>query len=272
MAVRNIKIFLGKEWFIARDYQIEAYTLFEQNNTPYNNNTPYEYNKDGIKFTIKRCGDKFHGPTYMIKEDGTRIPIFDFKDVKVFLLDMNQVNWYSAHDYQIFAYINFLYSELESCGFKSLGTEGLDNYTEIPIDSLQAGIIFRMSRNDNGTIFYEKNDTNRTRVRISDNEEARRGYLAYYHRMTAPIHMTVVPINNSSSASNVLLDIPSNVVVTKTLDDELMCSICNDNKQNIKFVPCGHTYTCSECYQQLVKKYECPVCKQIITQLVKYDP
>jgi len=51
---------------------------------------------DKIKFTIRRIGDKYHGGIFMIRENGSIIPIADWNDVKVFLLDQPNVNWYDA--------------------------------------------------------------------------------------------------------------------------------------------------------------------------------
>ena len=49
--------------------------------------------------TIKRIGDKFHGGIHTI-EDGVALPIADWNDVKVFLLDVPEVEWYGARNYQ----------------------------------------------------------------------------------------------------------------------------------------------------------------------------
>ena len=53
-----------------------------------------------------------------------------------------------------------------------------------------------------------------------------------------------------------------------TDNEEIQCCICYDIKQNIKFIPCNHTHTCSECYKSLSKK-ECPICKKYIFNIIK---
>jgi len=102
-------------------------------------------------------------------------------------------------------------------------------------------IDFEIARNDNGTIFYKKNDMGRTRVRISDNQQARNGYLGFYRRMTdmadfvgqvaKPVDQPLTQIVQPNS--NGYLPLPPNIVIRQTLDDNKMCITCNDIEQNI---------------------------------------
>jgi hypothetical protein len=260
-------------WVPAKEYQRYAFRQYRDVIEPFaaGVNKEYHYNQYGYKFTIKRIGDKFHGGIYLIRTDGSMAPIVDWNDVKVFLLDMVPVEWYGARNYQTWAYFDFMYSGAAERKYKTIGTAGHADHIEIPIEGLDAGIVFSMSRNPNGTIFYEKDDAGNTRVRISDNEPARRAYYAFYRRMTDDVGMVVVPpFAAAAAAAGGKLPIPADVVVEKTLDDDVMCVVCNDNKQNIQFLPCKHTTVCSVCYLQMVKPRECPMCRGNINQIVKY--
>jgi len=267
----DIKIKLpNNEWVPARNYQTEAFLNFKRDSS--NGICAYDYNNGhGVTFTIKRTGDEHHGGIHIIRDDGTTLPIADFDDVKVFILDYAVVGWYGTRNYQTWAYYDFIYGTDHVRKYKSRGTYGHNGHVEIPINGLQPGIIFLMSRNDNGTIFYERNDAMRTKVRISDNEHARRGYFAFYRRMTDDFGPIVIHNNvNVQNTINAHLLIPSDVQVSVTLNENDMCVICNNNTQNIQFLPCNHTHTCSQCYVQLTKPLECPICKQHISSIVKY--
>lgn len=67
------------------------------------------------------------------------------------------------------------------------------------------------------------------------------------------------------------LTIPSRVTIKETTNEDHQCVICYNNAQNIKFVPCGHTHTCSECYINLTEN-ECPFCRQDIYEIGRYAP
>jgi hypothetical protein len=269
----NIKIKLpNNEWVPARDYQTEAFLNFKRGLL--NVNQSYNYNNGhGITFAIKRIGNEHHGGIHIIRDDKTTLPIADFNDVKIFILDCAVVEWYGTRNYQTWAYFNFIYGTEHVRKYKSKGTYGHNDHIEIPINGLQPGIIFLMSRNDNGTIFYERNDNVMTKVRISDNEQARRGYLGFYRRITGDFGPTVVHNNaHNQNTINTHLQIPHDVQVSVTSNENYMCIICNNNKKNIQFVPCNHTHTCSQCYMRLDKPTECPICKQNINSIVKYTP
>lgn len=254
----NIKVRINDNWVPARDYQIEAFKQFKNNN-----DEEYKYDNDDIAFTISRRGNKFHGGTYITRSDATTCPISDWNDVKVFLLDVPEVGWYEGRDYQVWAYFDFIYSDDDERFYKSNGTKNYKNYHIIQLP-LPKNIVFRISRNDNGTIFYERNDAVRTRIRISDNHTARSGYQGYYNRMTMDMGFDIMP---KAVVKKPVL--PKGLIIEKTLEDDCMCVVCNDNQQNIKFEPCNHTNTCSECYNSL-EKNECPICKQQIEHITLY--
>ncbi len=64
---------------------------------------------------------------------------------------------------------------------------------EIDIDGLPPNIIFSISRNENNSVYYERNDERGTRVRICDNHMSRIGYRGFYTRMTMDVGMIVTP-------------------------------------------------------------------------------
>jgi hypothetical protein len=271
------------QWVQARPYQEEAFTEFSNRQTNYLEN-PIAYDKiiDGerYKFTIQREPNQ---GIYLIREDETKMPIVDWNNVQVFLIDLTPVDWYNAWDYQIWAYFDFIYSQDIERYYMSIGSTNIDftkRYITIPntpTSILQPNIVFRISRNENGTIFYERNDVGRTRVRISDNPRHRSSYSAFYGRMTEPLFPIIVnPVTNAQSIT--CASIPAGVIITETLNDDEMCVVCNFNRQNIRFLPCQHTNTCSECCKELLKNassynpISCPMCRGKITQIITYTP
>jgi hypothetical protein len=155
--------------------------------------------------------------------------------------------------------------------------------TTIEIDSLPLNIIFSMSRNENNSVYYERNDYNSTRVRICDNEYARAGFLGFFTRITMDVGVIITPPQSQphplSANSDSLHGSASGASIgygglmppiIKTVVEEEQCILCYDNKKNTKFLPCGHTIACYHCTQQLVKS-ECPICKTNITN-VQYNP
>ena len=82
---------------------------------------------------------------------------------------------------------------------------------EIDIDGLPPNIIFSISRNDNNSVYYERNDGNRARVRICDNNSARIGYRGYYARMTSDIDFVFGGIVSVAG-----LELPQSLVLEET--------------------------------------------------------
>ena len=253
----NIKVRLDTgEWVDARPYQIDAFRQFKNSDNPFSGEREeFIYDNglqgfDKIKFTIRRMGDRYHGGIYMIKENGSISPIADWNDVKVFLLDLPNVNWYDARNYQTWAYFDFIYSAEPIRRYQKGYPSNPIGYTEIPLNEFDVlpiipPIDFEIARNDNGTIFYKKNNTGRTRVRISDNQQARNGYLGFYRRMTDMADFVVQPgqpaqydqpVQHHQPVQpnpNGYLPLPPNIVIRPTLDDNKMCITCNDIEQNI---------------------------------------
>ena len=202
----NIKIRLDTgEWVDARPYQIDAFKQFKNSDNPFSGEREeFIYDNglqgfDKIKFTIRRMGDRYHGGIYMIKENGSISPIADWNDVKVFLLDRPNVNWYDARNYQTWAYFDFIYSAEPIRRYQKGYPSNPVGYTEIPLNEYDVlpiipPIDFEIARNDNGTIFYKKNDMGSTRVRISDNQQARNVYLGDYRRMTDMADFIAQPV------------------------------------------------------------------------------
>lgn len=251
-------------WYKAKKYQEIAfknfvnYTNFEK---------PYIYNngmtgQDRIYFRIERI----NGINYLIKENNEYVPIADLNDVKVFLLDKDPVNWYSARNYQTWAYYDFIYSGKNECYYASYGSNNMQHnikYVSIPFTEIEPNIIFRMSRNSNGSVFYERNNEFRTRIRISDSNVERENYLGFYNRMTMDIFSNY---HSKQTLLSTQLVIPKNIIVEETDDDNEMCVVCNIYKCNIIYEPCGHYYTCSECTQKIMKNnnLKCPICRTVI--------
>ena len=117
---------------------------------------------------------------------------------------------------------------------------------EIDIDGLPPNIIFSISRNDNNSVYYERNDPRGTRVRICDNHMARIGYRGFYTRMTMDWENLGSPITPSSSlvgdgvGSGIGLPPPEHTDI-----EEDQCILCYTNKKNITLSPCNHNIMCS---------------------------
>lgn len=267
----KVKLDAGS-WTEARNYQAEALNLFKSVN---NGERPYIYDnnqvKNRIKFRIERLLDQ---RIYIMRENNTRMSIVDWNDVKVFLLDKNPVGWYPGRSYQTWAFFDFVYCGEQERYYASNGsTEFLPgvNYINIPVENLEPNIIFRMSRNENGTVFYEKDDAGRTRVRISDNDFERAEYLHSYQNMNNPRQN----INNNNEEFSLTIFETILFDVKETLDDDEMCVVCNVNQQNIRFMPCKHTATCSVCAQELLRRshneqLDCPMCRQNVNTIKKF--
>jgi hypothetical protein len=217
-----------------------------------------------INFTIER---KNNQQINIINDNGTLIPIANWNSVKVFLIERR--DWFNARNYQTWSYFDFIYSINQRKYYMSRGSNNIDpsiNYTIIPITGLLTNIIFSISRNENNTIFYEKDDVRRTKVRISDNSWFQIGYNGFIHRITDYFEPIIVSSPNTSTQH---ITIPTNIQVIETTNDEDMCIVCNIIKCNIKFSPCNHTQTCSKCCEQIINigNVICPVCRAPIVSI-----
>lgn len=85
------------------------------------------------------------------------------------------------------------------------------NLQRFEIDGLPTNIIFSISRNDNNSVYYERNDGSGARVRICDNHTARIGYRGYYKRMTSDIGFVFGGIVSVSE-----LQLPASIILEKT--------------------------------------------------------
>ncbi len=176
MTSDNIKIFINGTWYPARDYQKRAF----QDINPFNSTV--SYNLNDIKFRIEREDSPIYGGLYIIREDGSKSPIANFSNdtVKVFLLDKKPADWYNSRKYQQWAYYHFIYSGQDRITYMSARSQRQNDMITIDIPDLEPGIIFSMSKNEKGNIYYEKNGT---MVKICDNKYAMSRYLAYHRRI-----------------------------------------------------------------------------------------
>ena len=241
------------------------------------------------RFLVYRVENNCYMPTRIQRSDtGDTHAIMDCADVKVFLQDAETVNWYPARNYQMWAFRDFIYdparperkfyaSKHSSHLFFQRGSSNR-TVTDIDIDGLSPNIIFSISRNDNGSVYYERNDAQGTRVRICDHEGARAGFRGFYNRITMdpgiivtpphqPLQQPIHPVPSYTSSSAIPLQLPPFISAIPTSVEEDQCILCYENRKNIAFSPCAHQVMCSECYPKLVKPRECPVCKQAISSL-----
>jgi len=255
-----------------------------------------------VKITISRTDNNCYMPTYITESIITYDPtqpqstqpeqpqqiqppqpeggygIIDWNDIKLFLISAySQANWVDARQYQAWAYIDFMYSNVDIKHYASIGSyvleDGSDNesyssrrtYTLIDIDAhISLNIIFSIKRNpENRSISFVRETGEQ--VRISDDERARAGYRGYYNRMTMDVGMIISPLSQAHPTHHV---IPSTAIITETDIEEEQCILCYKYKKNITFLPCNHNIVCSCCYIKLDKGgRECPICKGVIDTL-----
>ena len=99
----QIKVKQNNRWVLANPDYCQAYQNYK--------NQPIYHPEEPVttrSLTVYRTNNDVYLPTYI--RDGDNIyPIADFEDVRVFLLDLNPVDWYAARNYQIWAYYDFMY-------------------------------------------------------------------------------------------------------------------------------------------------------------------
>jgi hypothetical protein len=219
----------------------------------------------------------------------TPTPIIDFNDIYVFLVDgvtgpgsRNGAGWVKSRNYQAWAFIDFIYdTSVRKCYASRYSTylafpPGFDtrDVVTIDIEGLSPNIIFSISRNDNNSVYYERNDSGRSRVRICDNEFARAGFLGFYTRLTMDVSPIITPPPQAASHAYAHTTISSTgsalvcignkpPMIDLTDNEEEQCIMCYENKKNVRFMPCNHVVSCYRCVQQM-NKCECPVCKSAI--------
>lgn len=296
------------QWVPAPPDWAAAY-LHYQSHPRYSPEAPSNYEN---RFLVYREENNCYMPSRIhCLDTGEVHPIMDCADVRVFLQDANPVDWYPARNYQMWAFRDFVYdparperkfyaSKYSSHLFFQRGSSNRTVVT-IDIDGLPPNIIFSISRNENGSVYYERNDAHGTRVRICDHEGARAGFRGFYNRITMDPGMIVTPVQEHSqiqlqqsntpytsptlpeilfafitqsmpsysatASSAVPLQLPALTSAQKTNVEEDQCILCYENAKNLTFSPCAHTVVCSDCYTKLIKPRECPVCKQAILAL-----
>ena len=210
------------------------------------------------------------------------MPIMDMDDVSVFIVDnpaMSRANWLPAREYQVWAYRDFIYDEHRSIkkSYMSRGTSPVayesndrilaNQIVTIPLSSISSNIVFNISRNDNNSVYFERNDAVGSRARICDNEYARAGYLGFYTRITMDPGMIVFPPSAAVAVVPALLSTAHLPAPEETDNEEHQCILCFKFRVNARFSPCEHTVCCSTCYSKMTKN-ECPVCRAEITRVM----
>jgi len=223
------------------------------------------------------------------------MPIMDMDDVAVFIVDnpaMSRANWLPAREYQAWAYRDFIYDKHHSIkkSYMSRGTSPVayesndrilaNQIVTITLSGISSNIVFNISRNDNNSVYFERNDAAGSRVRICDNEYARAGYLGFYTRITMDPGVTVIPPSpsylsdsvtavyyNAGAAAAPLLSTTHLPAPEETDNEEHQCILCFKFRVNARFSPCEHTVCCSACYSKMTKN-ECPVCRAVITRVM----
>lgn len=290
--VRDIRVKIGDIWRPADEAQKAAYIAYKSREHYYTE-TPHTH-ENGI--TVFRGENDPYMATYFKLEGSSRNakhPIIDMNDISIFLIDgatghrsRDGAGWVNARNYQAWAYADFVYDHaVRKCYMSKYSTylafpPGFDNanVVTIDIDGLPPNIIFSVSRNENNSVYYERNDSGGSRVRICDNEYARVGFLGFFTRLTMDVGMIVEPpgsvgiINNHNNNNNNIsnhviceVDVPP---LIETSVEEDQCILCYEYVKNTKLSPCNHVISCYRCILKLSKP-ECPVCKAHINSISK---
>ncbi len=255
-----IKIKLNGNWTIAGDKFTSMFQKYIHQNSFYRE---VPYIEDGITIS-RQNNDPFNAS--FIDVGLQKLPICDWQNAKVFLIDREPVDWHNARDYQTWAYYDFMYDNKIKKTYASKGSTFIQDAVIIDIDNIPANIIFSLSRTRNNSVDLEKDDFNRTRFRICDNEWARLGYRGFYYRMTMdPGIIITPPINNTLQNT---ISIPNNILVITTDNNQEQCILCCQNKKNIQFLPCNHIISCVECCKKMLNN-KCPLCKSDITSIIE---
>ena len=224
----------------------------------------------------------------ILESEGRAIPIMDLNDVYVFITDPAVVgptaraNWFPAREYQTWAYRDFMYDRNKSIkkSYMSRGTspfvyEGdgrilANQIVTIPVTGIDVNIVFTIGRNENSSVYLERNDAMGSRLRVCDNEYARAGYLGFYTRITMDPGIIVMPPPPSGPPVSVMLSTAHLSAPEETDDTEHQCTLCVRYRINVRFSPCDHAVCCSACYSQFSKN-QCPVCRALITRVMNYS-
>jgi hypothetical protein len=256
-----IKIKWGNNWIAANDEQVQMFNQYRSHNRY--QEAPFHCN-DAVIF--RENNDPHTGIHIRMNQNTNhKLPICDWNDVKIFLVDQQPVDWHRARDYQTWAFYDYIYDNKPTKTYISNGTTNRTHQTDtvIDLDHLYPGIVFTLGRNENNSIYFERND--RSRFRISDNEWSRLGFRGFYYRITMDPGMIVIPPQHEPQNK---IPLPLDAIAEETDNENHQCVMCVSNKINIKFLPCGHAIGCSGCYIKMDKN-ECPICKKTITNIVK---
>jgi len=285
--------------FRERPYVSDEWIVYRPDNDPYlptyivrRSDVSAEH-FPGLNLNIRHITTEVHE---IIEYNQLAIPIIDMNDIYVFLTDHppNDPNWVAARSYQSWAYRDYVYDRNRTIK-KSYMTRGTQPFVYendnrilanqmVTMDVRDAlpNIVFNISRNDNNSVYYEKNDTMRRRVRICDSQFARIGYLGYYTRVTMELGMIVIyppELPSIPSASPNLLSVAhlspleeiaethADTDTDANADSGQRCILCLRYRVNACFAPCEHKVCCSECYSKMSKN-ECPICRAEITRVM----
>lgn len=311
----DIYIKFGSDWIpVNINSDSEEFKRYASAYTQYKNRPTYHREiayEAGAGISVYRGDNDHYRPTFISNGEWI-FPVIDMADVKVFLTDVANANWFKARPYQAWAYRDFMYDETNPqvkyyasrhSSHLFFQTSNYRHVVTIELDGVAPNIIFKLSRNENGSVYYEKNDRNASRVRICDCETARSGYLGFYRRMTdvgdfiiTPARPTIaqalpVPIPDAYGSENqdfasflhqinataaaaasyyqnhsVKLPLPQGANSIQTDNEEEQCIMCFRNKSTLRLHPCGHKVMCPDCYNKM-EKGECPICRSDIIKL-----
>lgn len=296
--VKDIRVKIGNTWQAASDDQCAAYIAYKSR-ANYFIEEPYTHDNGITIFREDNNGyrrNDCYMPTFFrmsssVRNPDAKYPIIDMNDIQVFLMDgvagngsRNGAGWVRARNYQAWAYVDFIYDKaVKKCYMSKYSTylafpPGFDRHgvVTIDIDDLPPNIIFSISRNENNSIYYERNDSTHSRVRICDNEYARAGFLGYYTRITMDVSIEITPpatvhaspssVLGNSIRSFLLDDSLPPPPIIETANEEDQCILCYKNMKNVEYEPCNHKISCIVCFERLIKK-ECPICKAQIVKI-----
>ena len=282
--VRDIRVKIGDTWQPADEAQKAAYIAYKSREHYYTE-TPYTHEND---VTIFREDNDPYMATYFKLEGSSRNvkhPIIDMNDISIFLMDgvtgrgsRDGAGWVNARNYQAWAYADFVYDHaVRKCYMSKYSTylafpAGFDhaNVVTIDVDDIPPNIIFSVSRNENNSVYYERNDSGGSRVRMCDNEYARVGFLGFFTRITMDVGMIIEPpgsVGNGGNSANMFCEVEVPPLIETSVEAD-QCILCYEYVKNTKLSPCNHVISCYRCIQKLSKS-ECPVCKARITSISK---
>jgi hypothetical protein len=286
----DIRVKIGEEWSPASADQKAAYIAYKSRHHYYRE-TPYTH-ETGI--SIFRENNNSYMATYFklvgsVRNPNAKYPIIDMNDISVFIItSMDGADWLPCREYQAWAYRDFVYDEHRNIKKSYMSqysshmafnnTVLVNQVVTIPVSNIAPNIVFNISRNENNSVYFERNDATGSRVRMCDNEYARSGYRGFYTRITMDVGAVVVPpppgwgggpavYYNLVSSPPVLLSTVHLPAPEETDDEEHQCILCFKFSVNARFSPCEHQVCCSACYSKMVKN-ECPVCRAVITRVM----